>query len=85
MDANEDVGVCVGEGDGRSEELRREVYSATRVVMSGAREVRSTIGRTVEEMFSAERDVESKERELNRDVYADILEERSGNLDVRSV
>jgi hypothetical protein len=53
--------------------------------MSGAREVRSTIGRTVEEMFSAERDVESKERESNRDVYADILEERSGNLDVRSV
>lgn len=84
MDANEEVGVCVGEGDGRSDELRRKVYSATRAVMSGAREVRSTIGRTTEEMFSAELDVESEERESNRDVYADILEGRSGNLDVRS-
>lgn len=84
MDANEDVGVCVGDGDGRSERLKREVYSATRVVMSGAREVRSTIGRTAGEIFSAERDVKSEERESNRDVYADILEGRSFNLDVRS-
>lgn len=84
MDANEDVGVCVGEGDGHSEELRRKGYSTTRVVISGAREVRSTTGGTVKEIFSAERHVESEERESNRDVYADILEERSGNLDVRS-
>lgn len=68
----------------RSEELRREVYSATRAVMSGAREMRSTIGGTVGGVFSAERDVESEERESNRDAYADILEGRSGNLDVRS-
>jgi hypothetical protein len=81
VDANEDVGVCVGEGDVRSEGLRREVYSATRVVISGAREVRSTIGGTIGEM---ERDVESEERESNRDVYADILEGRSVNVDVRS-
>lgn len=58
MDANEDVGVCVGEGDMRSEGLRREVYSATRVVISGVREVRSTIGGTVGEV---ELDVESEE------------------------
>lgn len=84
MDANEDVGVCVEEGDGHSEELRREVYSTTRVVISGAREVRSTTGGTVEKMFSAERHVESEARDSNRDVYAVILEERSGNLDVIS-
>lgn len=83
VDANEDVGVCVGDGDGRSDRLKREVYSATRVVMSGARE-RSTIGRTAGEIFSAERDVKSEERESHRDVYADILEGRSFNLDVRS-
>lgn len=41
-------------------------------------------GGTFGEMFSTERDVESEERESNRDVYADILEVRSGNLDVRS-
>jgi hypothetical protein len=79
VDAKEGVGVWVGEGDERSEELRREVYCATRVVRSGAREVLSLVGETLREILSEGREVGS---ESSREVYAEILEVRSGNLDV---
>ena len=73
MDAKEDVGVWVGEGDEHSGEFRREAYCATRVT---SREVRSLVGETLREMFS---EVGSGVRESNREVYAEILEVRSGN------
>lgn len=57
MDAKEDVGVWVGEGEERSEELRREVYCAT---VSGTREVRFFVGETLREIASEGREVGSE-------------------------
>jgi hypothetical protein len=51
IDAKDNVGVLVGDGDERSEELRREAYCATRAVMSGAREVRALVGETLREIL----------------------------------
>lgn len=49
--------------------------------MSGAREVRSLVGEILREILCEGHEVGS---ESNREVYAEILEERSGNLDVLS-